>query len=65
MRPKPTDPDLPHLISLADAAELAGNSEAWWRKLITRKQIPVVKLGRSVRLRAADVQAILARGFRP
>lgn len=53
------------LISYSVAAERAGNSSAWWRKLAARQQIPVIKLGRSSRLREADVDRIIAEGFRP
>jgi hypothetical protein len=53
------------LLTIADAAALAANSPAWWRKLAARRQIPVIKLGRSSRLRESDVNRILAEGFRP
>jgi hypothetical protein len=53
------------LITFAQAGLLASNSPAWWRKLVARRQIPVVKLGRSSRLREEDVNRIIAEGFRP
>jgi hypothetical protein len=53
------------LISYTEAAARASNSPAWWRKLAARRQIPMVKLGRSSRLREEDVNRIIAEGFRP
>jgi hypothetical protein len=53
------------LISYTEAAARASNSPAWWRKLAARQQIPMVKLGRSSRLREEDVNRIIAEGFRP
>ena len=53
------------LLTIADAAARAANSPAWWRKLASRRQIPVIKLGRSSRLREEDVNRIIAEGFRP
>jgi hypothetical protein len=55
----------PQLMTFAEAGSLASNSPAWWRKLATRQQIPVIKLGRSSRLREEDVNRIIAEGFRP
>jgi hypothetical protein len=59
------DPRFPRLVTFAQAGALAANSPAWWRKLVARRQIPVVKLGRSSRLREEDVNRIIAEGFRP
>jgi hypothetical protein len=53
------------LVSYSEAASRASNSPAWWRKLAARRQIPVVKLGRSCRLREEDVNRVIAEGFRP
>jgi hypothetical protein len=55
----------PQLMTFAEAGSLASNSPAWWRKLATRQHIPVVKLGRSSRLREEDVTRIIAEGFCP
>ena len=52
------------LVSYGEAAARAANSPAWWRKLVACRQIPVVKLGRSSRLREEDVNRIIAEGFR-
>lgn len=50
------------LITMTEAAARAANSAAWWRKLAARGEIPVVKLGRSSRLREADVNRIISEG---
>ena len=52
------------LLTLKDAAARAANSVAWWRRLVARKAIPVVHLGRSVRLREEDVDRVLRDGVR-
>jgi len=51
------------LITFQDAANRAANSPAWWRKLAARREIAVVKLGRSARLRAEEVEQIIRKGF--
>jgi hypothetical protein len=53
------------LLTFTEAAQLASNSPAWWRKLASRHQIAVVKLGRSSRLREEDVARIMREGLRP
>jgi len=53
------------LLSVADAAELTGASVSFWRKQIANQSVPVVKVGRLVRLRPADIEDYLARRTRP
>jgi excisionase family DNA binding protein len=53
------------LLTVFDAAELASNSPDWWRRLIARRQIGAVRLGRTVRLRAEDVARLINENFRP
>jgi excisionase family DNA binding protein len=53
------------LMTFAEAARLASNSSAWWRKLAARREIAVVKLGRSARLREDDVERIIRESVRP
>jgi len=50
---------------MKDAAARAANSVAWWRRLVARKAIPVVRLGKSVRFREDDVERVLRDGVRP
>jgi hypothetical protein len=40
-------------------------SESLIRKRVSRRLLPVVKVGRLTRLRLADVEALIARGCRP
>jgi excisionase family DNA binding protein len=53
------------LLSVADAAELTGASVSFWRKQIANQSVPVVKIGRLVRLRSADIEDYLTRRTRP
>jgi hypothetical protein len=53
------------LLTFTQAAALASNSPAWWRKRAARRQIAVVKLGRSARLREDDVLRLLQEGTLP
>jgi excisionase family DNA binding protein len=53
------------LLTVAEAAELASNSAAWWKRRIARGEIGAVKLGRSTRLRAQDVARLIDENFRP
>jgi len=36
-----------------------------WRSDIQKGRIPVIYLGRQVRIRRSDLNALMARGFRP
>jgi excisionase family DNA binding protein len=46
--------------SLREVAKHTRTSVAYWRKVVSRRQIPVVKIGRLVRLSHADVETYLA-----
>lgn len=47
------------LLSTAEAAEEYGMTESYWRKQIFYRTIPVVKMGKSVRLRRKDIEAFI------
>lgn len=53
------------LLSVPEAAQRTQTSVAYWRKLIWRREIPIVKIGRLTRLRERDVDAFCRLGFRP
>ena len=53
------------MLSVAQLASTTGMSVAYWRKAISRKELPVVRLGRSVRIREADAERFLATGAHP
>ena len=48
------------LLSLKEAAERTGSSLAFWRKQISLKTIPVIHVGRLVRIAEDDLEAWLA-----
>ena len=53
------------LLTLQDAAARTAMSVAWLRRLIARKAIPAVRLGRSVRVREEDLERLIQEGVRP
>lgn len=53
------------LLTVLDAAERLALRPATVRKLIYQRRLPVVKLGRSVRLREEDLEALMRLGLRP
>lgn len=53
------------LWTLKEIASKTRMSEAYWRKQVLLRRIPVVKIGRCVRLDAQVVQSFLAEGVRP
>lgn len=53
------------LLTVRQMAQEAANSEAFWRKVIARREIPIVRVGRSVRVRRRDFEVFLAKGLRP
>ena len=52
------------LLTTKQAAELLACSEAAIRKWLYQRRIPAVKVGRLVRLRVADLEALVASGTR-
>lgn len=53
------------LWTLKETASKTRMSEAYWRKQVLLRRIPVIKIGRCVRLDAQAVQLFLAGGVRP
>jgi len=49
------------LLSLKQAAERTGSSESYWRKQRWLRTIPVVRVGRLVRISEDDLDAWLAQ----
>lgn len=47
------------LLSLAEVSQEYGMTEAYWRKQVFNRTIPVVKMGKSVRLRRKDIEAFI------
>lgn len=50
------------LISLAELATRTGTCESTWRKKVARNEIPVIRIGRSVRVDEEIVKLIIACG---
>lgn len=53
----------PHLLSRDEVAECLGASISTVVRLEQRGELPRVKLGRLVRFRAVDVEALIARAY--
>jgi len=52
------------LLTVSEAAQQLALGLGTLRKLIYKRRIPVVKLGRSVRLREEDLDALVRLGLR-
>jgi len=55
--------ELEEMYTVAEVAALTKSSEAKWRKKISRREIPIIKLGRQVRIPKSYVNKMLADGF--
>jgi hypothetical protein len=57
----------PHgsLWSINDIAKDSGTSPATWRKWILQRKIPVVRLGRSVRIKDSDYRKLIEDSLSP
>lgn len=53
------------MLTVKEAAKVLSCSEAAIRKWLYQRRLPAVKVGRLVRLRQADLEALIARGLRP
>jgi len=53
------------LLTLREVEQLTGRKVTTWRKAIYRREIPFVKLGKSIRLKQSDIEAMIARGYCP
>ena len=51
------------LITISQAASRCAISSRMIRKLIEKTDLPVVRVGRCVRLREDDVEAFIRRGY--
>jgi hypothetical protein len=60
-----SDTDASPLIGPAEVARLLGVSSAWVRDHATRKlpRIPVIRIGKLLRFRLADIKLIVQHGF--
>ena len=58
--PAKPGPALPRLLSLEDTAEVLGCSMKTLRRLIEAKKLPVVRLGRLIRVHPEDLARLIA-----
>ena len=54
--------EMQSLLNAKEAAQLLNLSENTVRQWIWQKRLPVVRLGRAVRLKKADLEALIERG---
>ena len=59
------DDGIPRYLTVAELARRTGMSSAYWRRAIVRKVIPVVRLGRSVRVAEHHLRAFIEERERP
>ncbi len=52
------------LLTVFELEQLTGRKVSTWRKAISEKRIPVVRLGRSVRVPIEAVQRMIDEGWR-
>lgn len=53
------------LISFAEAEEITGIKQTTWRAWAARRRVPVVRLGRRVKLRESDLQKLIESNLIP
>lgn len=52
------------LLTLSEAEAMTGRKVSTWRKDILLRRIPVVKLGRSVRIPIEAIEELIREGYR-
>jgi hypothetical protein len=50
---------LERLLTIADVEDLTSKSETFWRRQVARGALPVVRIGRGVRVKVSDLQRFL------
>jgi excisionase family DNA binding protein len=53
------------LLTVQEAERITGRKASTWRKDILNRRIPVVRIGRQVRIPAEAIQALIRKGYRP
>ena len=54
-----------HLMDVNEAANMLGLKPATLYQWAYERRLPVVKLGRALRFRPSDIQAVISRSVRP
>ena len=52
-------------LTLRECAERTGNRESTWRAWVLRRKVPFYRIGRSIRVKEADLQEWIERGRVP
>ncbi len=52
------------LLTVAEAEARTGRKASTWRRDILLRRIPVVRIGRSVRIPIEAIEALIAQGWR-
>lgn len=52
------------LLTVLQAADALALKPATIRKMILQRRLPVVRIGRSVRIKETDVEGIIRQGYR-
>ena len=52
------------LLTVFQAADALALKPATIRKMILQRRLPVVRIGRAVRIKEADVEGIIRQGYR-
>lgn len=52
------------LLTVLQAADALALKPATIRKMILQRRLPVVRIGRAVRIKEADVEGIIRQGYR-
>lgn len=63
--PQPDPADALRVLTLPEAAEATGLTVRALRHLVATRRVPVVRLGRSVRIRQSDLAAVLDAATTP
>jgi excisionase family DNA binding protein len=53
------------LLDLQECAERTGTTIRWWRRAVAERRIPVVRLGRLVRVADHDLEAFIEASKEP
>ncbi len=53
------------LMTVFEVAEVLALKPATIRKMIFQRRVPVTRIGRAVRMREKDIQALIDFGYRP
>jgi excisionase family DNA binding protein len=51
------------LLNLDEASKDSKLSIHWWRKAVSQRRVPFVKIGRRVLVRREDLETLISKGF--